>query len=266
MRFDYHTHTPLCHHASGSPTDLARAARDAGLGEIGFSDHCPMPTQYDDWRMAPDELPVYLDLVEEARRAVPGISIKLGLECDYLPGFENHIRALRTAAPFDYFIGSVHYVTPEWDIDSPMKLSRWGSQPVEETWRSYFQCLAAAAASGLFDIIGHADLCKKFGHVPSGPLEPYYRPALDAIAAHGLCIEINTSGWHKDIAEAYPSPRFLAMAFESGIPIVISSDAHAPGEVGRDFDRARDLAWKTGYREVQRFTRGKREPVPLESF
>src|ERR1041385_4354562 len=48
----YHMHTPLCRHASGEPVDYARPALEAGLTEIGFSDHSPMARDdFDNWRM-----------------------------------------------------------------------------------------------------------------------------------------------------------------------------------------------------------------------
>ena len=78
MRTDYHMHTPLCGHATGAPRDYVLAAQKAGLVEIGFSDHNPMPTQFDDWRMAPDQLPQYVELIEEARREFPRYPIRLG--------------------------------------------------------------------------------------------------------------------------------------------------------------------------------------------
>ena len=97
------------------------------------------------------------------------------------------------------------------------------------------------AESGLFDILGHPDLVKKFAHVPAGDLARYYEPAVDAIAAAGCVIELNTAGWHKPCADAYPAPGFLELACSAGVPLVISSDAHAPEEIGPGFcagDRA----------------------------
>ena len=169
-------------------------------------------------------------------------------------------------ADFDYLIGSVHYITPDWDVDNPSKLERWKDQPVEETWKQYFRCVAESAQSGLFDIIGHPDLCKKFTHIPEGDLLRFYAPALEAIADNRVCIEINTSGRHKPAKEAYPNKLFLEEALRRDIPIVISSDAHAPQEVGRDFDWAKQFAWDIGYREVQRFSRRKRSPHSIADF
>ena len=84
---DYHTHTPLCRHATGEPVELAAQAVLLGLPELGFSDHNPMPRDdFDDWRMKASQLDLYIEKVEQARRAFPALPIKIGLEVDYLPG------------------------------------------------------------------------------------------------------------------------------------------------------------------------------------
>ncbi|MEM9444200.1 MAG: histidinol-phosphatase HisJ family protein [Verrucomicrobiota bacterium] len=263
MRFDYHMHTPLCHHAEGHPSEYVAVAKKRGLDEIGFADHNPMPEQFDDWRMGPDELPKYIQLVDEARLVHPDFKIRLGLECDYIKGYESHIKDLASQYPFDYFIGSVHYIQEDWDVDNPHKLSRWNDYAVEDVWKMYFACYRDAASSGLFDFLGHPDLVKKFARCPHGDLKSYYREALDAIADCRMTIEINTAGWYKDIKESYPSLAFLEEAFEREIPILINSDAHKPDEVGRDFVKAAKLAWSLGYREITQFVQRESISVPL---
>ncbi|GAB4249461.1 MAG: histidinol-phosphatase [Candidatus Methylacidiphilales bacterium] len=264
MRADLHTHTPLCLHADGTPAELIGAARAAGLDEIGFSDHNPMPTQFDQWRMAPDELPRYLSWIEEGKSAHPGYPVRIGLECDYLPGAEGHLRALTAAYPWDYLIGSVHYIMDDWDVDSPFKRERWKDYSLEAVWSAYFARLEQAIESRLFDFIGHFDLVKKFGDVPGGDLRRFYSGALDRLEATGTAMELNTAGWRKPIQEAYPSLTILKEACRRGIPILVNSDAHAPTEVGADFDRAYALVYEAGYREVVRFVCREPIPVPLE--
>jgi len=259
MLFDYHVHTPLCRHAVGTPSEYVRAARAQGLSEIGFSDHNPMPTQFDDWRMAPEELPAYLNMVEAAREEFPGYPIRLGLECDFIPGYEGHIRDLAGRADWDFLIGSVHYIAPGWDVDNPKHLKKWNEHPVEEIWSLYFKAYAQMAASGLFDFLAHPDLVKKFGRRPPGDLAPYYREAIEAIADSGKAIEVSTAGLRKEVGEIYPSRQFLEMAFQKGVPVLINSDAHKPEEIGHAFDQALALVQSVGYREVTRFI--GRKPV-----
>ena len=123
---DYHMHTPLCHHAKGEPWELAAQAVQKGLSEIGFSEHNPMiRDDWDDWHMVRNDLELYVANVEKARQDVPDLQIKLALETDYIPGHEAWVRELKEQADFDYFIGSVHYITDTFDIDNPNKKDLW---------------------------------------------------------------------------------------------------------------------------------------------
>jgi histidinol-phosphatase (PHP family) len=256
-------HTPLCGHAVGAPRDYILAAQAAGLEEIGFSDHNPMPTQFDDWRMAPGQLPEYVELIEEARREFFPYPVRLGLECDYLPGYEGHIRDLAGAADWDYLIGSVHYITPDWDVDNPKHLKRWTERPVEQIWTLYFAAYTKMVESCLFDFLAHPDLVKKFGHRPEGDLSRFYLQTLDAAAEAGVTLEVSTAGLRKDVHEIYPSRDFLAAAHARHIPIVINSDAHAPEEVAYEFDQAYALAREVGYTHVMRFEKRKALAVEI---
>ena len=261
---DYHTHTPLCRHATGNPTELAAQALRLGLKEMGFSDHAPMPQDnFDDWRMRAADLDQYVAAVEQARRDHPTLVIKLALEVDYLPGCEDWVRDLAARYPWDYFIGSVHYVSDSWAIDNPAEIARWkGREPIE-VWTAYFERLTMAAESGLFDIIGHADLCKKFAFYPRQDCTPLFTRFLKTVKQHGLAIEINTAGLRKDCHEIYPSPRIVQIAAQFGVPICFGSDAHAPNEVGLNFAEAVQLAHSAGYTHYCRFTRRQREEVKL---
>ena len=71
-------------------------------------------------------------------------------------------------------------------------------------------------------------------------------------------MEINTAGLRKPVGELYPSREFLKMAHEAGIPLLINSDAHAPEEVGADFDQAWAVAAEIGYTQTVRFEKRQR--------
>jgi histidinol-phosphatase (PHP family) len=261
---DYHTHTPLCQHAEGWPVDYARRARELGMTEMGFSDHNPMPETFDDWRMDIADLPRYLDLVAEARAAVPEVAIRLGMECDFLLGQERWIDDMAAMADFDYLIGSVHYLAPGWDLDNPKHLSRWReSGAVEEIWERYWVLYEAMVRSRLFDFHGHPDLPKKFNLRPAGDLRRFYEPTIQALVDTGGAIEINTAGLRKDCRELYPDATFLSMASQAGVPLVISSDAHAIHEVGMQFAEGLSAAREAGYTESLRFEKRRRHLQPL---
>jgi histidinol-phosphatase (PHP family) len=270
---DYHMHTPLCRHATGEPGEYAKRALELGFREIGFSDHSPMPRDdFDDWRMRNDQLDEYVEKVRRAQKDFPQLTIRLALEVDYLPGHEDWIRQLAARHPWDYFIGSVHYVSDSWAIDNPKKISEWKKIDAFEVWSIYFERLTKAAETGFFEIIGHTDLPKKFDHHPTrdpdyaggfaeASCKPLYGKFLNAVKKSDCAIELNTAGLRKDCKEIYPSREILELAFQKGVPIAFGSDAHAPGEVGMNFADAIQLTREVGYKKCCRFAQRKRDFV-----
>lgn len=263
MRLDYHMHTPLCKHAVGEPEAYVERALALGLDEIGFSDHGPMPPDYDpNFRMGLGELPGYVERIRSLQSKYPRLSIKLGLEADYHPGTEEFVRETTRAYAFDYVIGSVHYIG-DWGFDNPENIRRYRGADLYEVYRQYFDLVAQCAESGLYDILGHPDVIKKFGHRPERPFEDLLGRALEAVRRAGMAVEVNTSGLRKPCREIYPSRRFLELARERDVPVTMGSDAHEPRHVGEDFEAAAALLTSVGYRTVLRFAGRRAEPVPL---
>ncbi|MGJ8673313.1 histidinol-phosphatase [Rubritalea sp.] len=261
MPADYHTHTPLCMHAEGEPEQYIDAAIAAGVTEYGISDHAPVGEEFfDDWRMLESQLPEYFSWVERAKaHAGDKLPVRVGMECDWLPGCESWIQDLRSRYDWDYLIGSVHYINDQWDFDNPKWVgSKWAEADIDQVWETYWSTYIDMIDSGLFDIFGHPDLIKKFGHKPAGDLSRFYEPAIDALATSGAIIELNTAGWHKPCAEQYPHSEFLELARDGGIGLVISSDAHHPAEVARDFEKAKAVAKAAGYMETVLIDKGQR--------
>ena len=264
MLTDYHTHTPLCLHAEGNPVDYARHAQSIGLAELGLSDHNPMAEKYDDWRMLISDLPRYLELVEEARAALPGFPIRLALECDYLEGGERWIEQTSAMAPWDYLIGSVHYIHDGVAVDDPKHVSRWQTAAdIEHLWGMYWRLYAQMIRARQFDFYAHPDLAKRFGLRPAGDLRRYYEPVIQALVDTQGVLEVSTAGLRKDVREIYPAREMLEMAYAAQVPIVINSDAHTPTDVGADFAKALELVRSVGYDTTIRFEQRQRRVVPL---
>ena len=235
--FDSHLHTPLCGHATGHPREYAQAALDLGLAGLCFTDHMPMPAWYDaPWRMKRGQLGEYVQTVLAVQDEFAGrLSVRLGLEADFHPGTEASVREVLEAHPWDYVIGSVHYLGA-WGFDNPEFVDEYRRRDLSVLYRDYYALVEDAARSGLFDAIGHLDLPKKFGHLDPDGMSALH--ALDVIAAQGLSLDFNTAGWRKPVAEAYPAPDLVRAAATRGVPFVLGSDAHAPGEVGWRFHDA----------------------------
>jgi histidinol-phosphatase (PHP family) len=266
MITSYHNHTVW---SDGSATieAMVDGAGKAGFDELGISDHFAlMPDARPlSWAMKPVLLSEYASEIYRAAANADGLIVRLGLEVDYFPETIERSRRMLAPYPFDYLIISVHFID-NFPID--MSAGPWkelSENSRNEIWRQYWQRLRAAAETGWFDILGHFDLPKKFGYFPTIDLTKEALAVLDAVAAAGMTIEINTAGWNKPVREAYPSLFYLKEARRRNIPLVINADAHKPADLAGHFDRARALAAEAGYSELVRFHQRRRYPYPLNS-
>jgi histidinol-phosphatase (PHP family) len=277
MLTDYHLHlrpddgdTPAARYFSAENVDrYLAAAAAAGIEELGVSEHVYRFRQaLDLWRhplwvdSARDDVDAYCAFV----RTTP---LKLGIECDFVPGTEEGTASLLAARDFDYVVGSVHFIG---EGDSAVDHTGWdvweGGDDPDEIWRRYFEALAGCARSGLFDILAHPDLVKIWGGarpLPERDLRAYYEPAVEAIAESGIAVELSTAGLRKPVGELYPARGFAEMCVEAGAPFALSSDAHLPEQVGFEYDRAIEFLDSLGVEEICLFERRQRRLVPLAS-
>lgn len=270
---DYHTH--LRPDVGDTPPDryfteanvhrYLEAAADRGIAELGFSEHVyRFREALDVWRhpfwreCAQDSLDDYVEFVT----GMDGV--KLGLEVDWIPGREDALAGLINGRPWDYIIGSVHFVADRavdhdgYDI--------WESSDPDEVWTAYFDALGEAAASGLFDVLAHPDLVKVWGRGRPDPPRPpraYYEIAMPAIEAADVAIEVSTAGLRKPVGEMYPSRELLEMCVQAGKPVALSSDAHEPEWIGHGYDLAVALLRDAGVERICVFEGRERREEPL---
>jgi histidinol-phosphatase (PHP family) len=220
---------------------------------FGFADHAPM--DFDPkYRMKFDEMQKYeQDVLSAKQKYKNEIEILLGYEVDYLPG---HMDERVLSADVDYLIGSVHFIEG-WGFDNPEFIGKWEEQDIDEIWQKYFDTIEVMAKSKLFDIVGHLDLIKVFKFMPNKNINEMAKNALLAIKDADMVLELNVSGYRKDVAEAYPSKALLEQAFQLNIPITFSSDAHKPQQVALFNDQIVQLAKEVGYTECVYFKNRK---------
>ncbi|MCK5260073.1 MAG: histidinol-phosphatase HisJ [Candidatus Omnitrophica bacterium] len=251
---DYHIHTLLCGHAVGEPFEYAEAAIEAGLEEIGFSDHAPF-VHYEDpsITMGIKQLPEYYRMMEDVRKKYSNcLRIKIGIEADYVPGYERKTKAILEDYPYDYVIGSVHFIK-DWGFDNPEEFEKWDEKDIDQVYRDYYALLRQSAQTGMYDIMGHVDLVKKFGHRSTQDFTDEIKKTAQVFKECGVAVEINTSGLRKPVKEIYPSFSNLKIYADAGVPLTFGSDAHDPKDVGRNFEEAMTMAREAGYGEYVLF-------------
>ena len=243
------------------------AAGAAGIEELGVSEHVYRFRQslnlwqHPFWvENAVDDLDAYCEFVR-------GTPLRLGIECDFVAGAEDRSATLLEARDFDYVVGSVHFIGEGAAAIDHKGFDVWeGNGNPDEIWRRYFEQVAAAARSGLFDILAHPDLVKVWGRatpLPDRDPRTFYEPAVEAIAESGIAVEISTAGLRKPVGELYPSRQFAEMCVEAGASFALSSDAHLPEQVGFEYERAVGFLDELGITEICVFEQRQRSLAPL---
>jgi histidinol-phosphatase (PHP family) len=247
------------------------AAAERGIEELGVSEHVYRFRQaLDLWRHplwlenANDDLDEYCEFV----RSTP---LRLGVECDFVPGAEGRTAAMLEARDFDYVVGSVHFVG---DGDAAVDhdgFDVWEAPDADADaiWGRYFDQFNHCARSGLFDILAHPDLVKVWGRdrrpLPEGDLRRFYEPAVEAIVEGGSAVELSTAGLRKPVGELYPARAFAELCVEAEVPFALSSDAHLPEQIGFRYDDALAFLEDLGVEEIAVFEGRRRRLEPLGS-
>jgi histidinol-phosphatase (PHP family) len=240
---DYHIHSHFCRHATGSLHEYAAAAVAAGLEEICFTPHIPLPGfkpgfYGDRIRMDLEDFPRYLEELAATRERFPLLDILSGLEADYVAGYEGFLADFIGRHGFDFVLMSVHFIA-DWTDDRYVFDYASDTRPLARIYDDYLAAVAAGIETGLYDCLAHFDLVKK----PGSPLMATHRAEVeqivDACMARGMSAEINASGTRRDINETYPSDDIVRLMIDRGIPMTLGSDAHAPAHVGQPLEALR---------------------------
>jgi histidinol-phosphatase (PHP family) len=245
---DYHVHlrpdeldaSPDEYFTDANVERYTAAAEAVGIGELGVSEHIHRFTEsltiwdHPFWiQNAKDDLAAYCEFVEST-------PLRLGIEMDYVAGREDRIANVLDAHHFDYVVGSVHFVRNGAVDDDVYDIWESVADP-DRVWKLYFDTLAEAIGTGLYDIAAHPDLVKLWGEARPAPTRDprfFYEPAVAAIADTGTAVEFSTAGWRKPVAEQYPSRAFAEMCIDAGAAFALSSDAHTPEQIGFEYERA----------------------------
>jgi histidinol-phosphatase (PHP family) len=241
-------------------------AEERGIAELGVSEHVYRFREalevwdHPFWREnATDDLDAYCAFVREET------DLRLGIEADFIPGREDRTASLLESYPFDYVVGSVHFLRDRAVDHDDYDVWTEGRSP-DSVWHMYFEWVGEAARSGLFDVLAHPDLVKVWGSgrpQPAGDLRRFYERSMEGIADSGIAVEVSTAGLRKAASEIYPAPAFLSMCLEAGCPVALSSDAHVPAQVGDHYDEALELLDGLGVKELCVFEGRERRLEPI---
>lgn len=254
---DGHMHSKYCPHGTkDSFHEYIDVALRNGLKEITFTEHMPIPSDFMDNEFlkecAPNinEIEAYfsdLKIIKEQYRGK--IKINIGLEVDYINGYEEYIKNFlgKYGNIIEDSILSVHFVKHEneyYCIDTiyyfEKLLNKLGS--VAKVYDKYYETLLMSIKSDLGSYkpkrIGHPTLIRIFNK--KYPIEykniELFNSIIDELKKGEYEVDFNTAGLRKEhCGEIYPSGNFLNLVKDNNINLVYGSDAHRSIDVSKDF-------------------------------
>ncbi len=235
-----HNHTTRCNHASGEMEEYVLAAKKAGITEFGFSDHSHWMLSTIAFRtaMLKEELPDYVAEVyalqkKHNQEGENPFHVRLGLEMDFMPSRMAEALETISAYQWDYLIGSIHNIGFE-ELQSYPMYEEWATDDIYEL---YFYQTHEMIKARFGDMVGHIDVPKKRGKYPNKPMTYYIEPLLSDLRNSEMTVEINTSGLDSKGGEFMPGWAVVEQLHQAGVRLTISSDSHAPSQVGRHYDQ-----------------------------
>jgi putative hydrolase len=200
---DLHTHTLASGHAYSTVTELAVAARRAGLGLIAVTDHGPTcPGAPDPW---------YFWNLKVLPSVIDGVRILKGCEANPAETESGVDLPDSILKQLDFVAVGFH---PETGFDEP------------DRGRNT-EALLRVMANPNVDMITHPGNDHEF------PLE--LEPVVEAAARHGVILELNDHTFAPTSFRAssnYREREFAEAALAAGAPIAVNSDAHFANQVG----------------------------------
>lgn len=164
-----------------------------------------------------------------------GVHLKLGIEADYFVGCESELMELLSEYPWDYVIGSVHFVDG-WGFDNPQTVDKFDGMDLKALYQQFFTTVEKAIRSELFDFVAHLDNLKVFNFQVDDTdfLITWYKRIADALVDTGTATEVNAGLYYRyPVKEMCPGPDFVKVLVERGVEFTVSSDSHYPDDLGK---------------------------------
>jgi histidinol-phosphatase (PHP family) len=260
---DNHIHTKLCKHAEGELFEYIEKAILRGITEISFTDHIPLPNDFDlAHRMQPDEMKTYAHWVKQAKETYPEITIRYGIEADYYEGLENYTENFLARHDFDLVIMSVHFIR-HWPEGNWVFDYNFPDRSQSEIYKDYLSTLIKGIKTGLFDVLGHADMIKSVGDSLIQIVPNEVNNLLETLQNSDMSIEINTSGYRKKVSEPYPGLDWLPLIKKKSISVTMGSDAHHPDQVGLEFENVYQKIKENGINKLIVYNKRLKKKVDI---
>lgn len=261
MIVDYHIHTKYSDGAC-SHREIINLAIEQGVTEIGFTDHFGIYPN--DWTASEESLQLIVDKVLDLKKEFKDrINILLGLEVDYYPEKEQETREILSRYPFDYLMGSIHFVDGD-NFDSDPNHPIYAKYSTDQLYELYYDTVIKAINSGMFTTMSHLDLIKKYNYLSSKDFTGLYKKMARLLVEKDIMVEYNTSGYSRPCKDFFPSNEITSIFIREGVKFTIGSDTHTEDHLLRNYALAKERLKNLGLKYLHRYVDS--DPICIDAF
>lgn len=264
--YDIHIHSQYSMDSNTDMEDTVIQAIKKNMKSICFTDH----VDFDSTKEKIDFVFRTSDYFREINRVKykykKDIEILAGVEIGIQPHlFERYDKFINNNM-FDFVLMSIHSVKGQDIYVDDFTRDR---NPLEAVDEYYTDMLTCVKGFSNFDILGHIDYIDRyFSSKESIPDFEEYKDMVEEILkiiiAKGKGIELNTSGFRKDLGYFHPKLSILKLYKQLGGEIIsIGSDAHTAEAVGSEYKVAEKMLRDLGFKFIHIFKERKRFPINI---
>lgn len=246
FRANYHIHTYMSD-GSSEPIDYFEKAVEAGLTEIGFTDHLVILDNacIGLGSLNVDELGSYIETIEALRKSSRKVSVKCGLEVDYTPRGIKRVEEILESygSRLDYTLMGVHIID-SFHFDTPESIPTWrnlSQEKIDNLYERYYVLVREGVETGIFTVVAHLDIVKKFGFKSSREHLKLVESILESVKTLGMAVEVSSAGLRHPVQELYPSSSIVDILASLQVPVIMATDAHKPEDVSAGLELVAEL-------------------------
>lgn len=263
---DQHSHSLFSMDSESKIEEMCEKAIEIGLSELAITDHLDINTHEVLKNLEPvfDHEGAYNALCRAREHYKGKLKLSVGVELGQVHDDPAFARRIVEKYNYDQVIGSLHNLRgmPDFYLMAFYKIT---GRQCDLFLTQYYKELEEIVDIGCFDTLAHITYPMRYfkegGHTLS--LErhiPAIKRIFEKIIEKGIALEVNTSGYRKDMGCPLPDYDILRIYYEMGGRLLtVGADAHCVEDIGADVKRTYTELKRIGFTHIVSFTQRKLE-------
>ncbi len=259
---DYHTHSHFSFDGApdASVDAICRAAIERGVTDLCITDHFECNACAEGTYPPYDADAAEAAIMQAKETYKDRLHLAYGIELGQANQYPEEAKALLSAHPFEFVIGSIHNLrgAPDFcymNFESMMR-------SMSHTYIGYLferymdELIEVAEVLPKLSAVGHLTYIQRYCELAGQHYDfkrhfPKAEQLFSKLIARGTALEVNVSTLWKGLGFAMPDRDFLSLYYDCGGRLVtVGTDSHVPTHIGECVSEGFDLLRRLGLNQV----------------